>query len=97
MYSSSVGRHVLLLDVSCSALSVARHPALLLGKIPALLLGFSLVVYPEMFDLQTQLNKNRIPARSIYGSRGHAPARQDDYQAWLEQKGPGTNIRPDAN
>ena len=44
MYSSSVGRQALLLHVSCSALSVARHPALLIGKIPALLLGFSLVV-----------------------------------------------------
>ena len=39
-----MGRQALLLHVSCSALSVARRPALLIGKIPALLLGFSLVV-----------------------------------------------------
>ena len=44
MYSSSVGRRALLLHVSCSALSVAHHPALLIGLKPALLLGFSLVV-----------------------------------------------------
>ena len=44
MYSSSVGRQALWLHVSCSALSVAHRPALLIGLKPALLLGFSLVV-----------------------------------------------------
>ena len=44
MYSSSVGQQALLLHVSCSALSVAHRPALLIGLKPALLLGFSLVV-----------------------------------------------------
>ena len=35
---------MLLLSFSCSAVSVARLPALLIGQKPALLLGFSLVV-----------------------------------------------------
>ena len=39
-----MGGGTLLLHVSCSALSEAHRPALLIGKIPALLLGFSLVV-----------------------------------------------------
>ena len=43
-YSSSVCQQALLLSVSCSALSVACLPELLIGQKPALLLGFSLVV-----------------------------------------------------
>ena len=46
-----MGRQTLLLHISCSALSVARRPALLIGKIPALLLGFSLVVSSSLHGL----------------------------------------------
>ena len=42
--SSSAGDYALLLYVSCSALLVAPHPALLIHLKPALLLAFSLVV-----------------------------------------------------
>ena len=43
-YNGSAFQLALLLHVSCSALSVAHRPALLIGIKPALLLGFSLVV-----------------------------------------------------
>src|SRR4051812_43517281 len=45
--SSNVGKHPLLLKVSCSVLVVARHRTLLVAIYGALLVAFFLVVKPE--------------------------------------------------
>ena len=39
----------------------------------------------EPYDLRKKLSAKSAPTRSIYGSRGHAPAGQDGYQAWLDR------------
>jgi hypothetical protein len=54
-YSSSACQNALLINVSCSAVSAARLPALLIHQIPALLLGFSLVVPSINYVLRLML------------------------------------------
>ena len=48
LITSSATKPALLLVFSCSAIAVAHEKALLLYILPALLLGFSLVVYKDL-------------------------------------------------
>ena len=55
--SSSACGHALLLSNSCSALLVARPPALLVSTKPALHLGFSLVVKTRIVLLPSRIKR----------------------------------------
>ena len=51
---------MLLLSFSCSVVSVARLPTLLIVQKPALLLGFSLVVIWKKYIQITEQNKRKL-------------------------------------
>ena len=83
-----------MLSNSCSALLVARLPALLVSTKPALLLGFSLVVFgsPDNFRSE-KLTFNIAPFRSGYqallGRTAFARFNAVPHYAYLTLKMPG--------
>jgi hypothetical protein len=38
-------------------------------------------------DARRRIEEKRAPPRSIYGSRGRAPAGHDGHDAWLDRNG----------